>query len=61
MDTISSELKGVICESEKDKLKATQEQSINALEEDLEKFLSRYEKLKEGKDDTLMRASERNN
>ena len=47
MDTISSELKGVICESEKDELGVTQEQSIDALEEDLEKFLSRYEKLKE--------------
>ena len=61
MDTISSALKGVMCESEQDELGVTQEQSIDTLEEDIEKFLSRYEKLKEDKDDTLMRATERNN
>ena len=61
METISSELKGVICESEQDELGVTQEQSIDTLEEDIEKFLVRYEKLKEDNDDTLTWATERLN
>ena len=61
METISSEQKGVICESEQDELGVTQEQSIDTLEEDIEKFLVRYEKLKEDNDDTLTGSTERFN
>ena len=60
MDTISYELRGVMCESEPDQLGDTKEISIDALGDDIEKFFARYEKLEEDNDDTLIRGTERN-
>ena len=40
-------------------MKGTKENSIDVLVDDIEKFLIRYEKLKEVKEKTIMRAYER--
>ena len=59
MDTTSSILKGVMCEGEPDALEDTQEKSIEKLDDDIEKYLERYENILDDNDDTLTRATER--
>ena len=59
MDTISSILKGVMCESERDKLGDSQEKSIEKLDDDIENYLERYDKILDDNDDTLTTATER--
>ena len=49
-------LKGVMCESEQDELGVTQENSIEKLDANVEKYLERYEEIIENKDNALARA-----
>ena len=59
MDTTSSILKGVMCESERDELEDTQEKSIEKLDDDIENYLEICKKILDDHDDTLIRATER--
>ena len=52
-------MKEVICQCAEDELKDTRENTIDMLDEDVETFLERYEKLKHDKEETVMRASYR--
>ena len=59
MDTISSILKGVMCESERDDLGDSQEKLIEKLDYDIENYLEIYDKILDDNDDTLTTATER--
>ena len=59
MDSISSRLKGVMCESEPDELGNTQEQAIEKLDDDIENYLERYNKILQDNDDAAATAMER--
>ena len=48
----------MICECEEDELHDSRENTIHQLDDDVETFMERFEKFKEDKKETLMRASE---
>ena len=49
----------MICECAEDKLEDSRENTIEQLDDDAESFLERLEKLKQDKEETMMKVSER--
>ena len=56
MENTTTVLKGVMWECEKDELGEEQEKAIEQLDDNIEKYLERYEDIVDNKDDALARA-----